>query len=44
MKNNNYLTPDFEVVEIAVERGFEVSQVDASGFEGPTYTEEDFGW
>ncbi|MBQ8367430.1 MAG: hypothetical protein IJX40_06820 [Alistipes sp.] len=43
MKNNNYLTPDFEVVEIAVERGFEVSQVDASGFglTDAVYTEED---
>lgn len=42
-QERNYLTPDFEVVEIAVERGFEVSQVDASGFglTDAVYTEED---
>lgn len=41
--NNNYLTPEIEVVEIAVERGFEASLQEA-GFDGPTYTEESIGW
>ena len=42
MKNNNYAAPEFEVVEIAVERGFEVSQVEATGFglEDAIYSEE----
>lgn len=46
MKVNNYLgyaAPEFEVVEIAVERGFEASNVD-SGFEGPSYSEEEVEW
>ncbi len=41
MKNNNYAAPEFEVVEIAVERGFEVS---ATGVEGPTFMQEDIEW
>lgn len=41
MKNNNYITPDFEVVEIAVERGFEYS---ATGINGPEFGEETVAW
>lgn len=37
-----YETPEMEVVEISVERGFEAS--DEVGFEGPPYGEEDIEW
>lgn len=37
-----YEAPSMELVEISIERGFEAS-VD-SGFEGPTYGEEDVEW
>lgn len=53
MKATNYFTvereslpryeaPVMEVVEIAVERGFEAS--DEYGFDGPSYGEEDIVW
>lgn len=45
MKNNNYITPDFEVVEIAVERGFEGSTVsEAFSLDGATYEEVNNIW
>lgn len=39
---NNYETPTIEVVDVAVERGFEASN--EAGFEGPSYGEEDVEW
>ena len=38
----NYESPEVELVEISVERGFEAS--DEVGFEGPTYGEEGVEW
>lgn len=42
VERRGYEAPDMEVVEISVERGFEVSS--ESGFEGPSYDEEDIIW
>ena len=39
---NNYEAPTIEVVDVAVERGFEASN--EAGFEGPSYGEEDVEW
>lgn len=39
----NYEAPTLEVVEVAIERGFEVSN-EEGGFEGPSYGEEDVEW
>ena len=36
-----YEAPTLEVVEVAVERGFESSD---AGFDGPSYDEEDVNW
>lgn len=36
-----YEAPAMEVVEVVIERGFEVS---SDGFEGPSYEEEDVVW
>ena len=36
--NSNYEAPAAYVVEVCVERGFEVS---SEGIDGPTYSEED---
>ena len=45
MKNNNYAAPEFEVVEIAVERGFEVSTVSgAFSLSGANYEEVNDIW
>ena len=38
---SRYEAPGMEVVEVAIERGFEVS---SDGLEGPTYGEEDIYW
>lgn len=38
-----YVAPQFDVVEISVERGFEGSIAQA-GFEGPIFDEEDVVW
>jgi len=40
----NYTAPEIEVVEIAVERGFEASNGLDSGVNGPSYGEEDVEW
>lgn len=40
----NYAAPDIEVVEIAFECGFEASSDLDSGFNGPSYGEEDVEW
>lgn len=37
-ERSRYEAPQIEVVEISVERGFEVS------FDGPSYDEEDVEW
>lgn len=39
----NYEAPTLEVVEVAIERGFEVSS-EEGGFDGPSYGEEDVDW
>lgn len=36
-----YEAPTLEIVEVAIERGFEASD---AGFEGPSYGEEDVDW
>lgn len=43
MKKNtmNYSAPEVELVEVAVESGFQTSP---TGFEGPFYDEEDVEW
>ena len=38
----NYEAPTLEVVDVAIERGFEASN--EAGFEGPSYGEEDVEW
>lgn len=38
----NYESPEVELVEISVERGFELSN--EAGFQGPSYDEEDIVW
>lgn len=45
MKKNtiNYSAPEVELVEVAVESGFEVSTAEY-GFFGPSYEEEEVGW
>lgn len=42
-ERNRYEAPQIEVVEISVERGFEVSS-ESGGFEGPSFGEEDVEW
>lgn len=42
LSNPRYEAPQVEVVEVAIERGFEVSQ--EAGFDGPSYDEEDVIW
>lgn len=45
---NNFMTascyeaPEVEIVDVAIERGFEASN--EAGFDGPTYGEEDVEW
>jgi hypothetical protein len=38
----NYEAPTLEIVDVAIERGFEASN--EAGFEGPSYGEEDVEW
>ena len=38
-ERSSYEAPEVDIVEISVERGFEVS--DEYGFDGPSYGEED---
>ena len=37
---SSYEAPTLEIVDVAIERGFEASL----GFEGPSYDEEDVDW
>lgn len=45
MKKNtmNYSAPEVELVEVAVESGFQTS-LNEYGFNGPLYEEEDVAW
>ena len=45
MKKNtmNYSAPEVELVEVAVESGFQTSLTEY-GFNGPLYDEEDVDW
>lgn len=40
-ENANYEAPSVEIVEIAVELGFQASNI---GVDGPSYGEEDVEW
>lgn len=42
VERRGYEAPEMEVVEISVERGFELSN--EYGFDGPSYGEEDVDW
>lgn len=42
MAATRYEAPEIEVVEVAIERGFEASN--EAGFDGPSYDEEDVEW
>lgn len=37
-----YEAPELEVVDVAIERGFEASN--EAGFDGPSYDEEEVEW
>ena len=41
-ERSSYEAPEVDIVEIRVERGFEVSN--EYGFDGPSYGEEDVDW
>ncbi len=42
MAATRYEAPEMEIVEVAIERGFEASN--EAGFDGPSYDEEDVEW
>ena len=42
MAASRYEAPEVEIVDVAIERGFEASN--EAGFDGPIYGEEDVEW